>query len=163
MKNEFLHEPFVDALKDLYDAEQQLVKALPKVEKKADNADLKAAIKAHWEETKEHVNRLEKVFKSINEKPARKTCQAMKGLLEEGEEVIKEEDQGPGTDALLILAAQKVEHYEIASYGTLRKWAEEMGHDKAMELLSETLEEEKAADDKLTEVALEEVAVEERK
>ena len=156
MKNEFLHEPFVDALKDIYDAEQQLVKALPKVAKKADHPDLKKAFTAHLEETKEQVTRLEAVFKSIKEKPTRKTCEAMKGLLEEADEIIEEEESGPSTDALLILAAQKVEHYEIATYGTLKCWAEQMEHSEAAKLLDETLDEEKAADVKLTEVALEE-------
>ena len=160
MKNEFLHEPFVDALKDIYDAEQQLVKALPKVAKKADNPELKKAITAHLEETKNHVVRLEAVFKSIKEKPARKTCEATKGLIEEADEVIQEEESGPSTDALLILCGQKVEHYEIATYGTLKHWAEMMEHTEAAELLGETLEEEKAADEKLTEVELEEEEVE---
>lgn len=160
MKNEFLHAPFVEALKDIYDAEQQLVKALPKVASKASCEDLKEAFHAHLQETKQHVTRLEAVFKSIGVKPAKKTCEAMRGLLEEGDEVINGEKEGCSADALLILAAQKIEHYEIATYGTLRKWAEEMEHTEAAELLENTLEEEKAADEKLSEVALESMKAE---
>ena len=144
-----LNETFHDELKDLYDAENQLLKGIPKMAKAAENQELKTAFEDHLEETRAEVKRLEKVFATIDEKPARKTCKAMKGLLEEGEELIEEE----AGDAALIAGAQKVEHYEIASYGSLAAWARIMGNDEAAELLEETLEEEKAADERLTEVA----------
>lgn len=152
-----LKETFLDELKDLYDAEQQLVKGLPKMAKAAENEELKAAFEEHLAETEAQVERLERVFEAIDEKPARKTCKAMKGLLEEAKELI-EEDAG---DAALIAGAQKVEHYEIASYGSLASWARLMQNDEAAELLEETLDEEKSTDERLTEIAESAVNVEE--
>jgi ferritin-like metal-binding protein YciE len=144
-----LRETFIEELKDLYDAEKQLVKALPKMAKAAEHEELKAAFEEHLEQTQTHVERLEKVFEAFEETAKGKKCKAMQGLVEEGEDVIKEE-QG---DAALICAAQKVEHYEIASYGSLRTWAEMLGEDEAVDLLQETLDEEKETDERLTEIA----------
>jgi ferritin-like metal-binding protein YciE len=162
MENEFLHEPFVEGLKDIYDAEKQLLKAIPKLEKAATDPALKEALSNHLRETEGQVKRLERVFESIDEPAKSKTCAAMKGLVEEGGEATKEKDT-KGRDACIIAAAQKVEHYEIATYGTLRAWAESMGHDEAAGLLEETLEEEKAADVTLSEVADGECGCEGRK
>ncbi|HLX64994.1 MAG TPA: ferritin-like domain-containing protein [Planctomycetota bacterium] len=152
MPNEHLHEPFVEGLKDMYDAEKRLVKAIPKLVKAASCESLKQGLSKHLKETAGHVNRLEKVFQSIGETAKTKTCPAMKGLVEEGADATNEDDER-SRDAAIIAAAQKVEHYEIASYGTLRTWAEAMGHNEAADLLEETLNEEKAADKKLTEIA----------
>jgi ferritin-like metal-binding protein YciE len=148
-----LHELFLDELADLLSAETQLTKALPKMAKAAQSDELREAIESHLEETEGQVERLRKVFESVGEKPRSKTCQAMKGLIEEGSELMQELKGKSTIDAGLIAAAQKVEHYEIASYGTVRAWAEQMEHSEAVQLLEETLEEEKAADQKLTEIA----------
>ncbi len=148
-----LHALFLDELADMYNAEQQLIKALPKVAKNAESDELREAIESHLEETREHADRLEKVASSLDESLKRKVCPAMKGLIEEAEELMKEQKDSPALDAAIISAAQKVEHNEIASYGTLVAWAEQMGHDEALELLQETLEEEKSADEKLTSIA----------
>lgn len=149
---------FLNELKDVLDAEKRIVKALPKMAKAASNDDLREALESHLEETHKQVERLEEVFKQL-EKPARgKKCQAMEGLIEEGKELMEEmeEEAEPGvSDAGLICAAQKVEHYEIASYGTLVTWAKMLGYEKAARLLEKTLSEEKAADQKLTEIAQE--------
>lgn len=152
-----LRETFLEELSDIYDAENQLVKALPKMARAAKNADLKAGFEKHLKETQEHVNRLEQVFDAFDEKVSGKKCKAMQGLVAEGEELI-EEDAG---DVALICAAQKVEHYEIAAYGSLKAWAEVLKQKSAAELLDETLEEERATDEKLTEVAVEAVNIEE--
>jgi ferritin-like metal-binding protein YciE len=144
-----LRETFIDGLSDIYDAENQLLKALPKMSQAAQNESLKAGFDTHLKETKGHVQRLEQIFEQLNEKAKKKTCKAMKGLIEEGEEVIKEEKG----DATLIAAAQKVEHYEIAAYGSLMAWAEVLGEDEGVQLLEQTLEEEKATDEKLNGVA----------
>jgi ferritin-like metal-binding protein YciE len=151
--NSELHELFLDELADLLNAETQLTKALPKMAKAAQSEELREAITSHLEETEGHVDRLKRVFESVDEKPRSKTCQAMKGLIEEGSEILEELEGKSIIDAGIIAAAQKVEHYEIASYGTVRAWAEQMGHDEAVQLLDETLNEEKAADEKLTEIA----------
>jgi len=148
-----LHELFLDQLADLLNAETQLTKALPKIAKAAQSEELREAINSHLEETEEHVERLNQVFEAVGGKPKSKTCKAMKGLIEEGSEIIQELKGKNSVDAGIIAAAQKVEHYEIASYGTVRAWAEQMGHSEAVRLLEETLEEEKAADDKLTKIA----------
>lgn len=148
-----LHELFLDELADLLNAETQLTKALPKMAKAAQSEDLREAITSHLEETEGHVERLKKVFESVDEKPKSKTCRAMKGLIEEASELLQELKGKSSIDAGIIAAAQKVEHYEIASYGAARAWAEQMGHEEAAELLEETLDEEKAADEKLTDVA----------
>jgi ferritin-like metal-binding protein YciE len=147
-----LHELFLNELAGLLHAEVQLTKALPKMAKAAQSEELAHAFRTHAEETENHVNRLKKVFESLNEKVISKTCPAMEGLIEEASEVVKDLKGSSTLDAGLI-AAQKLEHYEIAAYGSVRAWAEEMGHATALELLEETLEEEKATDDKLTEVA----------
>jgi ferritin-like metal-binding protein YciE len=144
-----LRNTFLEELADIYDAEKQLLKALPKMAKAAENEELRAGFEEHLSQTEGHVNRLEQVFEAFGEKPKSKKCKAMKGLIEEGKDLI-DEDQG---DAALIAAAQKVEHYEIAAYGSLRTWAERMGEEDAAELLELTLGEEKATDQKLSQVA----------
>ena len=148
-----LHELFLDQLADVYNAEQQLIKALPKMAKSAETDELREAIEMHLEETQEHASRLEQVAKTLDESLKRKTCAAMRGLIEEANEIVSEQKNSSALDAAIIAAAQKVEHYEIASYGTLVTWAEQMGHDEAVDLLQETLDEEKEADKKLTSVA----------
>lgn len=148
-----LRELLLDELKDLYSAEQQLVAALPKMAQAADSSDLKEAITGHLRETKGHVRRLEQAFQLMGEKAEKKTCEAMKGLLEEGEEVIDEEGEPAVKDAALICAAQKVEHYEIASYGTARTFAQQLELPEVAQLMQATLDEEGAADKKLTEIA----------
>jgi ferritin-like metal-binding protein YciE len=144
-----LRETFLEELKDLYDAEKQLVKALPKMAKAAQNEELRAAFEQHLEETKEHVSRLEQVFEAFGESAKSKTCKGMQGLIAEGEELISEEEG----DAALICAAQKCEHYEIAAYGSLSSWAKLLEESDAADLLNETLEEEKSADETLTDIA----------
>jgi ferritin-like metal-binding protein YciE len=153
MAAENLHELFVDELKDIYDAEKQLTKALPKMAKAAESEELRAAFEEHLEITRMQVNRLEEVFKSLGMAARGKTCEGMKGLIEEGQEKMQELEQGATLDAALIASAQKVEHYEIASYGTLATFAEIMGHQEAKDLLGQTLDEEKEADERLTQVA----------
>jgi len=153
MKLESLTDLFVEELKDLYDAEKQLTKALPKMAKAASSEELTAAFEEHLEVTEGHVARLEQIFKSLGQSPGRKKCEAMKGLVEEGAEIIEEDATDAVKDAALIAAAQKVEHYEIASYGCLRTWAQLLGNSEAAELLQETLNEEGEADEKLTEIA----------
>ncbi|HEX7655137.1 MAG TPA: DUF892 family protein [Verrucomicrobiae bacterium] len=148
-----LHELFLDELADLLSAEQQLVKALPKIAKAAQAEELAEAITSHLSETEEHVKRLQDVFHLLGETPRSKKCKAMAGLLEEGAELIKEKKSSPALDAAIIAAAQKVEHYEIASYGTVCAWARRMQHTQEEVLLLETLNEEKAADEKLTGIA----------
>ncbi len=137
-------------VKDLYSAEQQLVEALPKMAQKATNAKLKAGFETHLAETQGQVKRLEQVFAALGEKPEAQTCKAMKGLLAEGEEIMKEDADPEVMDALLIAAAQKVEHYEIATYGTVCTWAELLGLSEAKELLGQTLNEEEETDQKLS-------------
>jgi ferritin-like metal-binding protein YciE len=151
--NNALHELFLEELADVYNAEQQLTKALPKMAKTAESDELREAFEAHLEETRQHASRLEEVAEKLGEALKRKTCAAMKGLIEEANDIIKEQEDSSALDAALIAAAQKVEHYEIASYGTLVAWSQQMGHDEATQLLEETLDEEKAADEKLTSVA----------
>lgn len=154
MKNAPLHKFFVDALKDIYYAEHKLVDALQTMHDAATTEELKDAFEDHQLQTKKHISRLEKVFKLINESPEQKKCEAMDGLIKEGEEIIKSTEEGTMTrDAALIIAAQKVEHYEIASYGGLTQLAITMGHDKAAELLEKTLQEEEDTDYNLTEIA----------
>jgi len=152
MDNE-LHELFLDELKDILDAEYQLTKALPKMAQAAESEELRGAFESHLSETENHIARLEKAFQSLGETGSRKKCKAMQGLLKEGDEMMKEMKDSSALDASLIASAQKVEHYEIASYGSVIAWAEQMGHNEAGELLKETLEEEKAADQKLTTIA----------
>jgi ferritin-like metal-binding protein YciE len=151
--NHSLHQLFLDELSELYNVEQQLTKALPELVEAAHSDQLKAAIEEHLTETEGHVQRLEEAFQSLGEKPRQKTGMAMQGLVEAATELLQEQQGKPSLDAAIIAAAQKVEHYEIASYGTVLSWAEQMGHTEAASLLSRTLEEEKAADEKLTEYA----------
>ena len=153
MKFNTLHEVLTDYIRDLYNAETQLVKALPKMAKAASSPELKAAFEAHLEETERQVERLERVAEDLGIKPKGKTCHAMKGLIEEGQEVITNTGDPAAKDAALIGAAQKVEHYEIAGYGTARTFARVLGEETAARLLQETLDEEAAADEKLTAIA----------
>jgi len=157
MSMDSLKELYIDELRDLYSAENQLVKALPKMAKKASAPELKQAFQNHLEETKGHVERLEEIFGELDEKPTGKTCQGMKGLIEEGAEVIDEDGVEAVLDAALIGAAQRVEHYEIAGYGVARTFARILGEDDAADLLQETLDEEGEADKKLTAIAEEEI------
>jgi ferritin-like metal-binding protein YciE len=152
MANETLETLYIDELKDLYSAEQQLVKALPKLAKNADTEELSEAFSNHLEETKNHVTRLEDIFQSLEESPKGKKCAGMEGLIKEGSEVV-DEFEGKVLDAGLISAAQRVEHYEIAAYGSVCAFAELLGRSDDLELLKETLEEEKQADEKLTQLS----------
>jgi ferritin-like metal-binding protein YciE len=148
-----LDDLFHDTLKDIYYAEKKILAALPKMAKAADSDELRAAFEKHRDETEEHVSRLEEVFEAIDEKPQGKKCPAIDGIIEEGQEIIKEYKGSPALDAGMLAAAQAVEHYEISRYGTLRAWAEEMGLDDAANLLDTTLKEEEATDKALTELA----------
>lgn len=152
-----LQELFHETLKDIYFAEKKILSALPKMAKAAQSQDLKAAFKKHEAETEEHVARLEKVFDEIDEAAHGKTCDAILGIIEEGQEVMKEFKGEPALDAGLLAAAQAVEHYEIARYGTLKTWAEELGLKQAVKLLNETLAEEKKTDETLTKLAEQDV------
>ena len=154
MEDSEFHEFFVDELKDIYWAEKHLVKALPKMKKAATSPELAAAFDKHTLETQTHIETLEEVFALLDEKPAAKKCDAMAGLLEEADGIISDTEKGTLTrDAGLILAAQKVEHYEIATYGTLKTFAENMGHTDVADLLQQTLDNEKSTDQALTEIA----------
>jgi len=144
---------FHDALKDIYFAEKKILSALPKMAKAAQNDDLRAAFEKHQAETEQQVKRLDQVFGMIDAKPQGKSCQAIMGMIEEGQEVMEEYKGSPALDAGLLAAAQSVEHYEISRYGTLRTWAEELRLDEAVQLLEATLKEEKATDEALTELA----------
>ena len=151
--NTELHELFLDQLGDIYNAEQQLTKALTKMAKTAESEELREAFESHLEETEQQVSRLEEAVETLHESMKRKTCKAMQGLIAEGQEMMSEMKGSNALDAALIAAAQKIEHYEIATYGTLCTWAEEMGHEDALRLLKQSLDEEEAADEKLTSVA----------
>src|SRR6266568_1039047 len=153
MKLDSLQKLFVEQLRDVYNAENQLLKALPKMAKNASSDELRQAFEDHLEATKEHVERLEQVFKDLDEKPKGKTCQGMKGLVEEGSEILEQDGEESVLDAGMIASAQKVEHYEIAAYGTLRTWANLLGKPDVAALMEETLEEEKEADQNLTSIA----------
>jgi len=148
-----LDDLFLDQLQDLYDAEQRLVQALPKMAAAAHQTSLKDAFQQHLRETQNHVNRLEQVFQTLGQTPKSKTCAAMKGLVTEGQEAIDAHGDPEVKDAALIAAAQRVEHYEIAAYGTARTFAKRLGKQGAVRLLEETLGEEKATDQKLTQLA----------
>ncbi|MDB6126706.1 MAG: hypothetical protein JWM35_602 [Verrucomicrobia bacterium] len=148
-----LQELLIDELKDLFNAENQLVKALPKMAKAASNPDLKAGFTTHLAETRGHVTRLEKAMRALGEKPKGKTCHAMQGLVEEGAEAIKLDAPDSVRDAALIGAAQRVEHYEIAAYGTAKAFAEALGEAEVVDLLQATLDEEGETDKKLTELS----------
>lgn len=153
MKLDTLKTLYLDELRDLYNAEQQLVKALPKMAKAASSEELQDAFEKHLEQTKIHVERLEEVFEDIGEKPKGKTCKAMKGLIEEGSEILKENGEESVIDAGIIVAAQKVEHYEIAAYGSVRTFAQLLGKDKSADLLQTTLDEESEANELLNKLA----------
>jgi ferritin-like metal-binding protein YciE len=148
-----LDDLFHDTLKDIYFAEKRILTALPKMANAAENEELSAAFEKHRVETEGHVERLERVFAIIDKKPQGKTCEAIVGLTEEGAEIMKDYKGSPALDAGLLAAAQSVEHYEISRYGTLRTWAEELGHTDAASLLQKTLTEEKATDEALTKIA----------
>ena len=148
-----LRELYIDELRDLYSAENQLVKALPKLAKASSSDELREGFTEHLEQTKGHVQRLEQIFEALAESPKGKKCAGMEGLVEEGSEVMKEDFEGSVMDAALIGAAQRVEHYEIAAYGTARAFAETLGETEHVSLLDETLQEEKETDEKLTELA----------
>jgi ferritin-like metal-binding protein YciE len=152
-----LHAALEDQIRDLFSAENQLVKALPKMAKAATSPKLKDAFTSHLEETRGHVDRLQEVAKILEIKPGGKKCKAMEGLIAEGSDVLEEDGQGPVIDAALIGAAQRVEHYEIASYGTARAMAEKLGLQDVAKLLQTTLDEEGAADQMLTDISEEEV------
>jgi len=160
MALESLHDLYVEELKDLYNAETQLLKALPKMAKAASSSALKAAFEEHLAVTGEHVSRLEKIFEGLDESPKGKKCKAMEGLIAEGSEVMEEDAEEAVMDAALITAAQKVEHYEIAGYGCVRTFARLLGYADAETLLQQTLDEEGEADKKLTELAESEINVE---
>jgi len=152
-----LQELFYDTLKDIYFAEKKILSALPKMSKAAQSEDLKAAFEKHETQTEEHVARLEKVFEEIDEAPRGKTCDAILGIIDEGQEIMREFKGAPALDAGLLAAAQAVEHYEIARYGTLKTWAAELGLNQAVKLLEQTLSEEKKTDEILTQLAESEV------
>jgi ferritin-like metal-binding protein YciE len=149
-----LEELFLESLGDIYYAEQQLVKALPKMAKFATHDDLHEAIETHLGETEGHVKKVEAVFGAFGKSPKAKKCAAILGIIKEAEEILSENKKSPTINAAIIYAGQKAEHYEIASYGTLREWAQQLGNAEAVDLIEEILDEEKAADRKLTELAL---------
>ena len=148
-----LRELYLAELRDLFDAENRLIKALPKLAKEAESQELRAGIEEHFEQTKGHVDRLREILDAMSEKPSGKRCAAMVGLLEEGDEMMEEDFETGVKDAALISAAQRVEHYEIAAYGCVRTWANLLGDREAEALLQQTLDEEKEADEKLTELS----------
>jgi ferritin-like metal-binding protein YciE len=153
MPNKGLKELYIDELKDLYNAENQLVKALPKMAKATSSDELRQGFEEHLEQTRGHVQRLEEIFESLGESPKGKKCMGMEGLIKEGGEVIDEDFEGAVMDAALIGAAQRVEHYEMAAYGTAREFANLLGQSNHVSLLEETLQEEKETDEKLTKLA----------
>ena len=148
-----LHDAFLDELRDAYDAEKQLTRALPKLAKAASSPELRTAFEKHLEETRGHVDRLERVFESLDEKVRGKHCDGIAGIIEEGKSVMEGHFDEATMDACLIAGGQRAEHYEMAAYGTLVAWAQAMGHAEAADLLQQTLDEEKAADKKLSQLA----------
>jgi ferritin-like metal-binding protein YciE len=153
MKLDTLRQLYIDELRDLYNAENQLIKALPKMAKAASSKELREALEEHLEQTKGHVDRLEQVFAGLDEKPKGKPCHGMKGLIEEGSEILEEDGEESVLDAGIIVAAQKVEHYEIAGYGSVRTFANLLGENEAVGILQKTLDEESEADELLTALA----------
>src|SRR6202163_4146532 len=153
MEHNALREVYVDELKDLFDAENRLVKAIPRMAKAATSERLRSGFEEHLEQTRGHVDRLKEIFDAMGEKATGKKCAGMMGIVKEGEEIMDEDFEGEVMDAALISAAQRVEHYEIAAYGCVRTWAELLGESDASALLEKTLEEEKETDEKLTELA----------
>lgn len=148
-----LHDAFLDELRDSYDAEKQLTKALPKLAKAATSPELRQAFESHLEETRGHVERLEQIFELLDEKAKGKHCEGIAGIIEEGSSAMGEDFDESTMDACLIASGQRAEHYEMAAYGTLVAWARAMGHEEVAVLLEETLSEEKSADEKLTQIA----------
>jgi ferritin-like metal-binding protein YciE len=148
-----MEELLIDELKDIYNAEKQITRALPKMAKATTSTKLKEAFQSHLQETQGHIERLDKVFEILGKAPRGKTCHGMQGVLEEGSEVIEETEKSPLRDAALISAAQRVEHYEMAAYGSVRAYAKILGQNEVVNLLEQTLQEEKAADEKLTSIA----------
>jgi ferritin-like metal-binding protein YciE len=155
MAKEALKNLYIEELRDLYDAENRLVKALPKLAKAAESEELRAGFEEHLEQTKGHVDRLRQIFESLDERPGGKKCAAMIGLIQEGQDILDEDFEDGVKDAALISAAQRVEHYEIAAYGCVKTWAGLLGETEAQSLLEQTLNEEKEADGKLTELSSE--------
>lgn len=153
MKLDSMSDLYLAELRDMYNGGQQLVKALPKMARAASTAELRSAIEEHLRQTQNHVNRLETIFKSLDEKPGGETCEAMQGLVAEGEEVLKADGEDAVRDAGLIMSAQKVEHYEMATYGSLREFAHLLNREQDADLLQQTLDEEKMADKKLGDIA----------
>jgi ferritin-like metal-binding protein YciE len=153
MKLDTLEKLYVDELRDIYNAENQLLKALPKMAKGASSSDLKNAFETHLRQTEMHVERLEQIFAQLDESPKGKTCHAMKGLIEEGSEILNEDGEESVLDAGIIVAAQKVEHYEMAAYGSARTFARLLGQEKAAELLQTTLDEESETNESLNQLA----------
>jgi ferritin-like metal-binding protein YciE len=152
MSLDSLQKLFLEELKDVYNAEKQILRALPKMAKAAESPQLQQAFTKHLRETEGQVQRLERVFQELGQSARGKTCKGMQGLIEEGKEVLEKQGEGPVIDAALIAAAQRVEHYEIAAYGCLRTYAQLLGLSEAVRLLQQTLEEEEATDKKLTEL-----------
>lgn len=148
-----LEDLFVHELQDIYDAEHQLTEALPLMAEATSSSELKSAFRNHLRQTEQHIKRLDQVFSAVGQKPSRKTCEAMKGLIKEGQHAIKEDMPSDVKDAALIAAAQRVEHYEIAGYGTLRTFAYVLGHQEAAPILQQTLDEEEQTDKMLTQIA----------
>jgi ferritin-like metal-binding protein YciE len=153
MKMQNLNDLFVNELRDLYHAEHQIVKALPKMAKKASQPELRQAFQEHLEQTQGHLERLEQCFEQLGLKAKGKKCVAMEGIIDEGKEIMGEDLEPDVMDAALIAAAQKVEHYEMCGYGSCRTWAQELGHDQCADLLQQTLDEEKETDQRLTDIA----------
>jgi ferritin-like metal-binding protein YciE len=150
-----LHDLYVSELKDLYDGENRIIKALPKMSEAAKSPDLRNALEQHLDQTRRQVGRLERIFEQLNESPKGKKCKGLEGIIDEGEDVIDDTEDSPASvsDAALIGAAQRVEHYEMAAYGTVRSFANQLGHAEQAQLLDETLREEGEADKKLTALA----------
>ena len=160
MQMESLQELLIEEMRDIYSAENQLLKAMPKMAKKASNPQLKKALETHRKETEGQVQRLQKVFEKLGKKPTGKKCSAMEGLIEEGKEMMGEDMEEDTMDAALISIAQKIEHYEIASYGTVRTWAQQLGDEQTARVLQQTLDEEGKTDKLLTELAESSINVE---
>jgi ferritin-like metal-binding protein YciE len=160
MKMETLQDLYVAELKDIYDAENQILKALPKMAKAAKSSELRSLFEDHLQETQVHVDRLEEIFDRLETKAKGKKCKGMEGLIAEAKEMMAEDMEDDVLDAALIAAAQKVEHYEIASYGCVRTYAEQLGRDEELELLQETLDEEKEMDERFSELAVEAINIE---
>jgi ferritin-like metal-binding protein YciE len=152
-KENSLKEVYIDELKDLYNSENQLIKAIPKMAKAANSTDLRAGFEEHLEQTKNHATRLDQILEALGENPRGKKCKGMQGIVAEGSEVIDQSHEGAVRDSALIAAAQRVEHYEIAAYGVVRAFAELLGQNEAVSLLTQTLSEEKETDEKLSELA----------